>query len=271
MSLLHLIILSIVQGITEFLPVSSSAHLVLVPFAMEVPDQGLMMDVAVHIGTLLAVIFFFWRELWAMFCGVCGFNCQYSSQIFSKSQSRSLFAYIILATIPVMAVGYVMHMIWPDGIRRMDVIAYASIIFGVLLYVADQYAPKEKEIGDLTWKSALVIGLAQIMALIPGTSRSGVTMTAARSMGFNRRDAARFSLLLGIPTILGAGVLSGYDLYQAGDLMLGLDVLIALLLSFASALVAIYLMMRWLEKASFTIFVIYRILLGVGLLTIIYL
>ena len=271
MSLLHLIILSIVQGITEFLPVSSSAHLVLVPFAMDVPDQGLMMDVAVHIGTLLAVIVFFWRELWAMLCGVMGYDCRYASQLFTKGQARSMCLFIVLATLPVIFAGYVMHMIWPDGLRNIELIAYMSIFFGVFLYVADQYGGKQKKMGDFTWRSALYIGLAQVLALIPGTSRSGVTMTMARSLGFTRQDAARFSLLLGIPTIFGAGVLSGYDLYQAGDLMLGLDVFLAMALSFVSALVAIYLMMRWLEKASFTIFVIYRILLGVGLLTIIYL
>jgi hypothetical protein len=142
---------------------------------------------------------------------------------------------------------------------------------GVDLTLVSGNPVKEKQMADLTWRTAFLIGLAQVLALIPGTSRSGVTMTAARSLGFTRKDAARFSLLLGIPTILGAGVLSGYDLYQTGDLMLGLDVFLAMALSFISALVAIYLMMRWLEKASFTIFVIYRILLGVGLLTIIYL
>jgi len=266
MTFFHLFILAIVQGITEFLPISSSAHLVLVPRILGSQDQGLLMDVSVHVGTLLAVIVYFWRDLWQM-----------SKAIISRqntpehTQARHLFVGLVIATLPVVGIGYLFHMMFPEGIRSLHVIAWTTLIFGLLLWWSDRRGLTDKTLKKMSKYDALVIGLAQILALLPGTSRSGVTMTMARFLGFDRVSAARFSLLLGIPTIFGAGVLSFYDLYRLGDFQLGWDAFWAVILSFSVAVIAIAVMMRWLQKSNFTPFVFYRLILGFVLLTIIYL
>ena len=153
---------------------------------------------------------------------------------------------------------------------RDRVIAWTTLGFGVLLWVADKFGMTLRTIEHLSWGGVLFIGLAQVLALIPGTSRSGITITAARLLGMERLEAARFSMLLSIPTILGAGVLSSYDLFKAGDMALGLDALIAATLAFLTAILAIWALMKWLRRSSFTPFVIYRILLATGLLYWVY-
>jgi|AntRauTorcE11897_2_1112592.scaffolds.fasta_scaffold11634_2 undecaprenyl-diphosphatase len=263
MSLFYLFILAIVQGITEFLPVSSSAHLVLLPGITGYEDQGLIIDVAVHVGTLLAVLLYFRHDILAI---IAAFTLDLDNQSAEVCKNRRLGKMVVLASIPVVIAGLVMHIYWPDGIRDPLVIAVMTLVFGALLWWADQRHCDTKPLETLNQKAVLFIGVAQILALIPGTSRSGVTMTAGLLLGLNRVEAARFSLLLSIPAILGAGLLKGIEIIQTGNAALGLDALIGVALSFVMAYLAITIMMRWLKRSSFTPFVIYRMILGSVLL-----
>ena len=266
MTLLQIVVLALVQGITEFLPVSSSGHLILVPELTDWPDQGLLMDIAVHLGTLFAVLVYFWRDVWRMLIGVLRFFTQ--ARI---TPDGRLAFYVMIATVPVIIVGYYLKQQGYTGaLRSAQVIGWTTLGFGVLLYLSDRSGMTIRRIEHLTLVPALIIGFAQILALIPGTSRSGITITAARLLGFERPDAARFSMLLSIPVILGAGLLAGKDVADAEDLTLTFNVLLAAGLAFLSALTAIALMMNWLKHAGFTPFVIYRLLLGLGLLAWVY-
>ena len=265
MSLLQLVILALVQGITEFLPISSSGHLALVPAIGPWPDQGPVMDVAVHVGTLVAVMLYFRRDtlgLAAAGLGVVGLSS--ARRYAAESGHGALFWAIVVATLPVVTAGVALKALdLVDLLRTPAVIATASIVFGLFLFGVDQKAPMHKTMNAMKLKPALLIGLAQIMALIPGASRAGVTMTAGRALGFSRTDAARFSMLVSIPTIMGAGFLTALDLNLSGaGAGVWMDALIAALLSALAALVAIHFLMRWLTHASMTVFVVYRVGLG---------
>jgi len=257
---LHILVLALVQGITEFLPISSSGHLVLVPVFGDWPDQGLLMDVAVHVGTLGAVMIYFWRDIWHMLRGLIRFTKG------RRDPGAKLAAMIILSTLPVLAAGYFLNEYIGDEYRTLKVIGWATLGFGFLLYLADKTGLTIRRVEHTTAFDAILIGLAQCIALIPGTSRSGITITAARFLGYERVDAARFSMLMSIPAILGAGTLKGLELYQSGNTQLTNDALTAAGLSCIAALIAIAIMMAWLRKASFTPFFIYRMILGSGLL-----
>ncbi|MCB1557005.1 MAG: undecaprenyl-diphosphate phosphatase [Alphaproteobacteria bacterium] len=270
MPLLHIIVLALVQGVTEFLPISSSGHLVLAHYLMNggsaiVPETDLTMDIAVHVGTLFAVLLYFRRDAWAMATGLAGLVCGRRGET-----GQRLFFLVLLSSLPVIAAGFALHMFMPGFLRSLTVMAWATLLFGIVLWLADRFAPMTRTIETMSVKSALLIGLAQVLALIPGTSRSGITMTAARLLGFTRGEAARFSLLLAMVAISGAGFLTGLDLWKSENLALGRDALIAVVLSFFAALGAIALMMRWLERASFAPFAAYRIILGILLLALIY-
>lgn len=260
MSLLQILVLAVVQGITEFLPISSSGHLVLVPAVTGWQDQGLDMDVAVHVGTLFAVVLYFWRDVWGMAAGVTRLARG------RRDPHGRLGLQIAAATVPVVVAGFLLKDHLELFARSIAVIGWTTLVFGILLWVVDRLCMTVKRAEHLSWSDALVIGLAQVLALVPGTSRSGITMTAARMMGYERGESARISMLLSIPTILGAGVLAGWDIAQSGDWRLTRDALLAAGLAFLSALVAIALLMAWLKRASYTPFAVYRILLGVGLL-----
>jgi len=166
--------------------------------------------------------------------------------------------------------GYGLNQYGIDGLRSLNVIAWATLGFGLVLWITDQAGMTLRRVEHLGVSDAVIIGLAQVLALIPGTSRSGITMSAARMLGMERRDAARFSMLLSIPTIIGAGALKGFELYQSGDTRLTSDAIFAAGLAFVTALIAIFILMAWLKRSSFTPFVIYRIILGVGLLGLSY-
>lgn len=258
MSLFHIVILALVQGITEFLPISSSGHLVLAHEVIGKTVDDLTMDVAVHVGTLAAVLLYFYKDVLRMLCTLKG------------GGDKKLILAIIIGSLPVVAAGFIIHLTGPDWTRSLYLTAWCTLIFGIILGLADKYKPAEKSLDQLTIKDAFLIGLAQMLALIPGTSRSGITMTAGRMLGFNRADCARFSLLLATVAISGAGTLGGFDLMQSGNIDLGIDILLAAILAFLSGLAAIALMMRWLEKASFMPFVIYRVILGLLLLGLLY-
>jgi undecaprenyl-diphosphatase len=257
---LHIIVLAIVQGITEFLPISSSAHLVLVPIFAGWPDQGLIMDVAVHIGTLGAVLVYFWRDVWMMLRGLINFTKG------KQDPGARLAVLVVVATLPVIVAGYFINPYIGPEIRSITVIGWTTLGFGILLYISDKIGLTIRRVEHSGFADALIIGFMQCLALIPGTSRSGITMTAARFLGFERVDAARFSMLLSIPAILGAGVLKGKELYESGNAELTNEALMGAGISFITAYIAVIIMMAWLKRASFTPFVIYRILLGCGLL-----
>ncbi|MGF1641226.1 MAG: undecaprenyl-diphosphate phosphatase [Rhodospirillales bacterium] len=262
MSILHLVVLALVQGITEFLPISSSGHLILVPFVAGWADQGLLIDVATHVGTLGAVLIYFRRDVWAMLAGLLRL-------VRGRSDPGARLALLVVAaTIPVVVAGLVLDRVYPQGFRSIVVIGWTTLVFGVLLYAADALGMTVRRLEHLRLSDAMVIGGSQILALIPGTSRSGITMTAARLLGFDRTDAARFSLLLSMPTILGAGVLKGLQLWRTGDAQLTGDALLVAGLALVAALVAIALMMAWLRRATFTPFVVYRVVLGLVLLAV---
>lgn len=261
----QLIILAVVQGITEFLPISSSGHLILVPFFTESADQGPLLDVAVHVGTLGAVMLYLWRDIARMLLGL-------GRGLRGRPDGGTRLALqLILATLPLVAAGYAASRYLGTGLRSIEVIGWATLGFGLLLWVVDRAGMTVRRIEHLSYAGALFIGCSQILALIPGTSRSGITMTAARLLGFERAEAARFSMLLAIPAILAAGTLAGIDLYEAGDAQLTADAFIAAGLALVAALIAIVLMMGWLRRASFLPFVLYRIALGAGLLVWVYL
>ena len=261
MTMLQLAVLALVQGITEFLPISSSGHLVLTSRVFGWPDQGLSIDVAVHAGTLLAVVVYFRRDLARIVAGLGETG---------QASTRPLAGMLAVATVPVGAAGLVLHEVAPQGLRDPAMIAWATIGFGLVLWGADRFGMTLRRIEHMTWGAALTIGLAQVLALIPGTSRSGITMTAARVMGFEREAAARFSLLLSIPVTAAAALLAGLDIHRVGDIRLTEAALIAAGLAFVAALVAIWAMLAWLRRSSFMPFVIYRIVLGVALLVWLY-
>lgn len=261
-TLLQLAVLAVVQGVTEFLPISSSGHLVLVPAVAGWPDQGLVIDVAVHVGTLAAVVVCLWPEIRAMLGGLGPGGAP---------PGRRLLVHAVLASVPVMAAGALVFALAGSLLRSPAVIAWATLGFGLLLYVADRFFAADRRLAGLTWGGALLIGLAQVLALVPGASRAGVTITAARFLGLDRADAARFSMLLAIPAISAAGAAAVWRLHESGAVRLAEDALVAGVISFATAVVAIRLMLRWLARASFTPFVVYRVLLGAGLLCWLYL
>lgn len=271
MSALHIFVLAIVQGITEFLPISSSGHLILVPTLTGWPDQGLAMDVSVHVGTLVAVLLYFREDTKGLFLAAIGaVGVGRARRATENTIYGKLFWALVIATIPAVLFGLVVKVSGlADLMRGAALIATTSIVFGVLLYWADKKGAVEKSLERMAVKPALIIGFAQVLALIPGTSRAGVTMTAARYLGFSRQEAARFSMLLSIPTILGAGVLLGKDIADEGSPIVWLDAAFGAGLSCLAALAAIHFLMKWLEHASMTIFVIYRVLLGLGLFALI--
>ena len=228
------------------------------------PDQGLVLDVAVHVGTLGAVMAYFWRDLWSMVAGLGRLTRG------REDAGARLAGLVIVATIPVIAAGFVVNAYMYDDLRSLTVIAWTMLGFGIVLYVTDRLGMTVRRIEHTTLGDAVVIGLAQVLALVPGTSRAGITMSAARMLGLERTDAARFSMLLSIPAILGAGALKSWELYEAGDADLTADALIAAGLAFIAAWFAISLMMAWLRRATLTPFVVYRIVLGAFLLALAY-
>jgi len=258
MTFTYILVLSVIQGLTEFLPVSSSAHLALTPKIFGEQDQGILIDVALHVGTLLAILIYYWKDVWAIAFAVLTWK--------RDRPEFNLGIYIGLATIPALAAGLAIHHLFPDGIRSVTVITATTLIFGGLMGIADWKGPQVKEVKDITLKQALLIGCAQAIALIPGTSRSGITMTTARFMGFKRVDAARFSFLLGIPAMMAAGAMSFIEIFKSPNPGLWQDSLIAVALAFIAGIGAIHFMMKWLQKFGLLPFVVYRILLGIFLL-----
>lgn len=264
MSFLQILVLSIVQGATEFLPVSSSGHLLLVPVLSGWADQGLAIDVAAHVGTLVAVLIYFWRDVWRLATGTL-------KLLTGRLEAGGRLAlYLLAATIPALLLGLFVDRYLGSLLRDPLVVAWALIGFGLVLYAADRVGPRALRIEDVTLKSALLIGFAQVLAFIPGTSRSGITITAARLLGFERAEAARFSFLLSIPAIAAAGLWEGRKLLAEGDPALLQAAVLTAGLSALAGLLAIAFLMAWLRRASFAPFVVYRVGLGLVLMGLIY-
>ena len=260
----QIIVLAIVQGITEFLPISSSGHLALIPALTGWPDQGQVTDVMVHIGSLFAVIVYFWRDVLNLIRG--GLDLL---RLRMNDNSR-MALYILVATIPAVVFGlYLKKSGLGDSLRSVEVIAWNAIIFGVLMYVADVIGKQTKVMEDMKMSPAVTMGFAQALALIPSTSRSGITMTAARFLGFSRPEAARFSFLLGIPAIAGAGAFVTLDAIESG-IEISNGAIMAAVLTFFAALAAIAFLMAFVKRSSFLIFTIYRIALGLLLFALLY-
>jgi len=258
METFQLILLSLVQGITEFLPISSSAHLILISEIVNESDQGITFDVGVHIGTLLAAAIYFRKDIKEMVLNL-------SSKRLSN-QDNNLFFNLLIALVPILLFGYLFRDFVEVNLRTSEVIAFATIGFGLLLYASDKLGRKKKNLNSLTFLQAVIIGLFQCFALIPGTSRSGITITAGLFLGLNATAAARFSFLLAIPTI-GAIFLAEIVRITLNDFSgNGLELLISSSISFAIAYASIDIFLRLIERIGFTPFVIYRLLLGGWLL-----
>ena len=261
MTLFEIIILAIIQGITEFLPISSSAHLILPSQLLGWKDQGQAFDVAVHLGSLLAVMIYFRQDIsrmlfaWLNSCTGKGHN----------PDSR-LAWWVIIGTLPAVVFGYLAKPLIEEYARSALVIAITTIGFGLLLWYADRKATLNKDIQQLNLKSVLWIGFSQALAVIPGTSRSGITMTSALMLGFSRDSAARFSFLLSIPVILGAGLLATKDLLESSQAVDWTAMLMGAAFSFVSAYACIYLFLSWISRIGMLPFVIYRLVLGAVLL-----
>ena len=264
MPLLQLIILALIQGITEFIPVSSSAHLILVPMAVPSwDDQGPLIDIAVHVGSLGAVMLYFRQETGALFLG--GLD----TLRFQPTENRRLFLFIAAATIPILAfAALLVSLDVLQMLRNPLFLGLSCIIFGVLLWHSDRQPAQLNDYKAFSWKQVMIIGATQALALIPGSSRSGVTITAARYLGITRPEAARFSMLLSIPTIGALGLFAGIDFLQSGQTENGSDIILAILLSFVAALATIHLFMKMTARMSFTPFVLYRIALGIVLVAV---
>jgi undecaprenyl-diphosphatase len=261
MPLWHLFLLAALQGVTEFLPVSSSGHLVLLPALTGLEDQGLFLDVAVHVGTLGAVVLYFRDDVGRALRGTVGWLRG------RRGDDERLAFGLFVATLPVIAAGLALSMtVGSEALRSVAVIGWATLLGGVLLWLCDQRGAQTKDVGDWTAGQALRLGLWQAAALIPGTSRSGIVITGARAMGYERSEAARIAMLMSIPTILASGALLSLDAMSDASGALARDGAIAAAFAFAAALAALHLMMRLLRSVDFTPYVVYRVILGVGLL-----
>ena len=251
---IEIFILSLIQGVSEFLPVSSSAHLVLFSEYYEFNNQNLLIDISLHLGSLIAIIFYFRRDL------------------FNFVQNKSFLIKIILGTIPIIPVGYILYKTeLINFLRSLEVIGWMSLIFGILLYISDKFDVTKKIDTEFTNSSAIIIGLFQVLALIPGVSRSGITITSGRLLGFSRLDSAKISFFLSIPTLGAASLLGIYNIYKEGSAELNFLAIIAVIFSFIFSYFTIVLFLNFIKKFSLNVFVIYRIILSLFILAVVYL
>jgi len=252
MSVWQAVIMGIIQGLGEFLPISSSGHLVLAPWLFDWEVPGLTFDVALHIGTLLAVIMYFWKDWLRLF------NAALTGR---DKDNRKIFWYLVIGSVPAAVAGLMFNDIIENVLRSPIIVAVMLIVFGLFLYFADRNRQIRK-LDSMTLRDALFIGFAQAIALIPGVSRSGVTMTAARMFSYTREEAARFSFLLSTPVIFGAAVISMRGL-NPGDL--NTPFIVGILVSCIIGLLSISVLLKFIRTSSFKIFVVYRIILGIAI------
>ena len=254
LSSVEILILSAIQGVSEFLPVSSVAHLVLISKYYAFVNQNLLIDICLHLGSLLAIIFYFRNDL------------------FNLLKNRSFLIKILVGTIPIIPVGYILYQTGLiNQLRNLEVIGWMSLIFGIFLYISDKSKITKKINTSFTNKSAIIIGLFQVFSLIPGVSRSGVTITSGRLLGFNRFDSAKISFFLSIPTLTAASLLGIYNIFKEGSAELNFLAIIAVIFSFIFSYITIALFLNFVKKFSLNIFIIYRIALSLFILGIVYL
>lgn len=265
MEIIQVIVLSLVQGLTEFLPISSSAHLILLPRFVDWPDQGLAFDIAVHFGTLIAVVVYFNEEIMAM-------SRDWFRSLFTfKSTGNSRLAWAVLfGTIPVGLAGLFGKSYIEENFRSELLIAGTTIGFGILLWYAYIVGKRERSEYKMSWLDVACIGCAQALALIPGTSRSGITITAALLRGLSAEASARFSFLLSIPVITLAALIMAKDALATGNVLVWFDLILGTMVSALSAYACIYFFLRLLNAIGMAPFAIYRLLLG-GILLVMYL
>jgi len=254
LSSVEILILSIVQGLSEFLPISSIAHLVLISKYYAFVNQNLLIDICLHLGSLLAVIIYFRNDL------------------FNFVKNKNFLVKILIGTIPILPIGYIFYQTGIiNQLRNLEVIGWASLFFGILLYISDKTENKKKIKQDFSIKSAIFIGLFQVLALIPGVSRSGITITSGRLLGFERVEAAKISFFLSIPTLFAASILGIFNIYKEGSSELNFLAIIAVIFSFIFSYLTIAIFLNFIKKFSLQIFVIYRIIISILILTIVYL
>ena len=254
LSSIEILILSAIQGIFEFLPVSSAAHLVLVSKYYKFFNQNLIIDICLHLGSLIAIIFYFRNEL------------------FNFIKNKSFLIKIFIGTIPIIPAGYILY---ETGLihqlRSLEIIGWMSLIFGILLYISDKSKVIKKIDTGFTNKSAIVIGFLQILSLIPGVSRSGITITSGRLLGFNRYDSAKISFFLSIPTLAAASLLGVYNIIEEGSTELNFLAIIAVIFSSIFSYITIAIFLKYIQKFTLNIFIIYRIIISIFILGIVYL
>ena len=254
LSSIEILILSAIQGISEFLPVSSAAHLVLISKYYEFNNQNLLIDICLHFGSLIAIIFYFRNDLIHII------------------KNKAFLIKILIGTIPIIPVGYILYQTGLiNSLRNLEVIGWTSLIFAFLLYMSDKNEGKRKIEKDFTNKSAIIIGLFQVLALIPGVSRSGITITSGRFLGFERFDSAKISFFLSIPTLAAASILGFYNIYKEGSAELNFLAIIAVIFSFIFSYFTVAIFLNFIKKFSLNVFIIYRIILSLILLAIAYL
>ena len=254
LSSIEILILAIIQGISEYLPVSSAAHLVLVSKYYVFTNQSLLIDICLHLGSLIAIIFYFRND------------------ILNFIKNRDFLIKILIGTMPIIPVGYIMFQTGLiNQLRNLEVIGWMSLIFGILLYVGDRSKITKKIDTQFTNKSAIIIGMFQVFALIPGVSRAGITITSGRLLGFSRFDSAKISFFLSIPTLAAASLLGIYNIYKEGSAELNFLAIIAVTFSFIFSYFTIALFLNFIKKFSLNIFIIYRIILSLFILGIVYL
>ena len=261
----HIFFIAIVQGITEFLPISSSAHLIMIPYIMKVSDQGVIIDISVHLGSLLALIIFFKKESVILFKGLI----QFFSLKWQKEEFFLLLK-IIIATIPICLFGLIFKIYRLDIIvRSIELIGWMMIIFGIILFYADKLGKEKKSLKNLSFRESLFIGFFQAFALIPGVSRSGISITGFRIFGYNKYDAIKISLMMSIPTILLSAFFISPEILEEKNISI-IEILIPFILSFITAFVTLKVMVRYVYVFGFSPYVIYRIFLGIILLSMAY-
>ena len=261
MTIIQIIVLSLIQGLTEFLPVSSSAHLILGGKVFGWPDQGLVFDVATHLGTLLAVLVYFRKD-------ICVLARPWFGAGGGDEKNRKLGQILLVASVPAILFGGVFHSWVESALRDMRVIAFSTTGFGLLLWWADKRCACDRQLQEMDIRSGILIGLAQVLSLVPGTSRSGITITMGRFLGFDAESAARFSFLLSIPVILAAGSFGIYRVMSHGAAIAWLQFSMAVVISALAGWLCIAVFLALLQRVGLLPFVIYRLLLGIVLLWI---
>ena len=254
LSSVEILILSAIQGVTEFLPVSSAAHLVLVSKYYAFTNQSLLIDICLHLGSLIAIIFYFRNDL------------------FHFIKNKNFLIKILIGTIPIIPAGYIVYQTGLiNQLRNLEVIGWMSLIFGIILYFSDKTKITKKIGNEFNNKSAIIIGLFQVLALIPGVSRAGITITSGRLLGFDRFDSTKISFFLSIPTLAAASTLGIYNIYKEGSTELNFLAIVAVIFSFIFSYFTIALFLNFIKKFSLNVFIVYRIILSLFILGIVYL